>query len=385
MVIGCILGLPGCDGGPSNPPAAPPVTVTVSCPVEQEVTDYAEFTARTTAVDSVEIRAHVWGYLQKVHFKEGSLVKKGDLLFELDARPYEAEYARTRAALASAKAHTVRTLADLERAKRLLPQNAISQADYDLAKDDHEVAVAAVAVAEAAADAAKLNLDFTKIAAPIAGRISRYLVTVGNLIQSGDQANSTLLTTIVSTDPMYVYFDVDDRTVRPLRRLLRQHAAETGGTETIPVTLTLANENGSHHQGVIDFIDNQINPKTGTLRVRGSFPNKDESLLPGLFGRVRVPIGSPHSALLVTDRAIDTDQGQKIVYVVNDKNTVVSCPIRTGAVHDGMRVIEDGLKPGQRVVINGLQMIRSGATVETTVVDMPRQCRRSEDQGAGQF
>jgi RND family efflux transporter MFP subunit len=385
MLVGCCLALPGCRKAPSAPPAAAPVSVKVSYPVESDVTDYAEFTARTAAVNNVEVRAHVWGYLEKVNFKEGSLVKKGDLLFELDRRPYAAEYARAQAALTSAKAHEARTVADFQRAATLLPKNAISESDYDLAKDNRDVAAAAVKVAEAAVNTAKLNLDFTRITAPISGRISRYFVTVGNLIQSGEQANSTLLTNIVSTDPMYAYFDVDERTLPALRRLVQHGAGGSGGEGALPVMLGLANEEELRHRGAIDFIDNQVNPKTGTLRVRASFPNKDESLLPGLFGRVRVPVGSPHRALLVTDRAIDSDQGQKIVYVVNDKQEVVSCPIRTGAIHDGRRVIENGLKPGQRVIINGLQSVRSGMTVEATLMDMPRQRRGSESRGPSQL
>jgi RND family efflux transporter MFP subunit len=383
IVVGCCLVLPGCGRAPRDPPAAAPISVKVSYPVEGEVTDHAEFTARTAAVDCVEVRAHVWGYLEKVHFKEGSLVKKGDLLFELDPRPYEAECARSLAALASAKAHESRTLADFTRAEELRPKNAISQSDYDLAKDDHDVAVATVKVAEAAVNIAKLNLSFTRITAPIHGRVSRYNVTVGNLVQSGEQSAPTLLTNIVSVDPMYVYFDVDERTVPSLRQFLRQCDGRSGSEGGIPVMLSLANEDGFRHRGTIDFIDNQVNPKTGTLRARASFPNKDESLLPGLFGRVRVPVGAARRALMVTDRAIDSDQGQKILYVVNDKKEVVSCRIRTGALHRGLRVIEDGLKPGQRVVVNGLQTVRSGMTVEPTPVDMPGQDRKSGDRGPG--
>ena len=255
----------------------------------------------------------------------------------------------------------------------MLPQKAIAQSDYDLAKAIATRRPAAVKVAEAALNTAELNLDFTKVTAPISGRISRYLVTVGNLVQSGDQANVTLLTTIVSVDPMYAYFDVDERTVLRVRQLIREGKAKSAREAAMPVMLGLANEDGFPHRGTIDFVDNQVNPKTGTLRVRGMFPNKDEALLPGFFARVRVPVGAPHQALLVTDRAIDNDQGQKILYVVNDKNEVVSRPIRVGLLHDGLRAIEDGLKPGERVIVNGLQTVRPGITVEPKLVDMPRQ------------
>jgi len=380
LVFGCCLAFTGCTRAPLDPSAAATNAVTVSYPVEREITDYADFTARTAAVDSVEVRARVWGYLNKVNFKEGTLVKKGDVLFELDPRPYEAEYARCLANLNSAQAHLTRTLADFKRAGELLPTKAIAQSDYDMAKGNCEEAAAAVKVAEATLKTGELNLDFTRITAPVSGRISRYLVTVGNLIQSADQANVTLLTTIVSVDPMYAYFDADERTVLRVRQLIRKGKAKPAGEVAMPVTLRLANEDGFPHGGTIDFIDNQINPKTGTQRFRGTFPNKDDVLLPGLFARVRMPVSAPHQALLVTDRAIDTDQGQKIVYVVNDKNEVVSRPIRMGLLHDGLREIEDGLKPGERVIVNGLQTVRPGITVQPQVVDMPNSNPKLENR-----
>ena len=385
LVCGCCLALTGCAPVASAPVAPPPVSVAVSCPVQREVTDYADFTARTTAVDSVEVRARVWGYLKKVNFKEGAMVKKGDVLFELDPRPYEAEYNRGLAALKSAQAHLTRALADFKRAGNLLPQKAIAQSDYDSAKDNCDEAAATVNVAEATLKTAELNVEFTKVVAPIGGRISRYMVTVGNLIQSSDQANVTLLTTIVSVDPMYACFDVDERTVLQVRQLIRAGAAGApaggSGRETaMPVTLGLANEGGFPHAGTVDFIDNQVNPKTGTLRLRGTFANHDDVLLPGFFARVRIAVSQPHAALLVTDRAIDTDQGQKILYVVNDKNEVASRPIRTGLLHDGLREIVEGLKPGERVVVNGLQAVRPGITVEPQVVEMPRSGPKAESR-----
>ncbi|MGA2031799.1 MAG: efflux RND transporter periplasmic adaptor subunit [Thermoguttaceae bacterium] len=378
LVLGYCLGPTGCSRAPSETPPTEPVTVTVSYPVERNVTDYADFTARIAAVDSVEVRAHVWGYLEKVNFKEGTLVKKGDVLFELDQRPYQAEYGRALASLTQAKAHLTRTTADFRRADELLPKKAISQSDYDLARGDRDEAAAAVMVAEAALHTAKLNLDFTTVTAPISGRVSRYFVTVGNLIQSADQANVTLLTTIVSVDPMYACFDVDERTVQRVRQWLRNGKADSAADTGLPVALGLATEEGFFHQGTINFVDNQVNPKTGTLRVRGVFPNKDEALSAGFFARVRVPVGPPHPALLVSDRAIDNDQGQKILYVANDKNEVVSRPIRVGSLHDGLREIEEGLKPGERVIVNGLQTVRPGVTVQPQVVDMPKSNPKSE-------
>jgi RND family efflux transporter MFP subunit len=194
---------------------------------------------------------------------------------------------------------------------------------------------------------------------------------VGNLVQAGDQGGGTLLTTIVSVDPMYAYFDVDEHTVLRVRRLIREGKARSARDGEVTVWLGLANEDGFPHRGAINFVDNQVNPKTGTLRLRGVFPNKDEALSPGYFARVRVPIGFPHQALLVSDRAIDSDQGQKIVYVVDKGNKLVSRPVRLGAVHDGLRAVDDGLKPGDRVIVNGLQQVRPGITVEPNLVDMP--------------
>jgi RND family efflux transporter MFP subunit len=241
--------------------------------------------------------------------------------------------------------------------------------------------VAGLDVAKANCDLAALNLDYTRVTAPVDGRVSRYVVTVGNLIQSGDQNGGTLLTTIVSVDPMYAYFDVDERTVLRVRQLIRERKARSARETEWPVSLGLATEEGFPHPGTINFEDNQVNPKTGTLRVRGVFRNKDEALSPGFFARVRVPIGQAHQALLVTDRAIDTDQGEKVLYIVNKKNEVVSRAVRLGALHDGLRVITDGLKPGERVIVNGLQLVRPGITVEPKLVDMPTSGGRGHESG----
>jgi RND family efflux transporter MFP subunit len=204
---------------------------------------------------------------------------------------------------------------------------------------------------------------------------------VGNLIQSGDQGGGTVLTTLVSVDPMYVYFDMDERTVLRVRQLIREGKASSSREAAWPVALGLANDEGFPHRGTIDFEDNQVNPKTGTLRVRGVFPNEDELLSPGLFARVRVPIGRAHRALLVTDRAIDTDQGQKVLYVVNGKKEVVSRPVRLGALHDGLREITEGLEAGERVIVSGLQQVRPGLTVEPKLADMPNGSQKSQVRG----
>jgi RND family efflux transporter MFP subunit len=377
LVPGLCLALAGCARAPSEAPAAAPPPVTVSYPVEREVTDYADFTARTAAVDSVEVRARVSGYLDRVNFKEGALVKKGDVLFEIDPRTYRAVLAMAEGNLESAVARVKRLDADLARADELIRSRSLSREGYDKIVGDRGEAMASQAALKAAVERARLDLGFTKVTAPVSGRISRYFVTVGNLVQAGDLTGGTLLTTIVSVDPMYAYFDVDEHTVLRVKQLIREGKAKTPDDVEIPVSLGLANENGHPHRGAIHFIDNQVNPKTGTLRVRGVFPNKDEALSPGYFARIRVPIGVSHKALLITERALDTDQGQKVVYVVDKDNKVAFRPVRLGALHDGRREITDGLKPGERVIVNGLQLVRPGMTVEPNLVDMPTSKTRT--------
>jgi RND family efflux transporter MFP subunit len=371
LVLGLCLALAGCARTPSDAPPAAPPAVTVSYPVEREVTDYADYTARTAAVDSVELRARVSGYLDRVNFKEGALVKKGDVLFEIDPRTYQATLHTAEGTLAAAEARVERLTADLARGRQMIVSRAIGREQFDKIAGDYSEGVASRTALKATVERARLDVSFTKVIAPVSGRVSRYNVTVGNLVQAGDaQITPTLLTTIVSVDPMYAYFDVDERTVLRVKQLIRAGQAKSPDEAEIPVWLGLANEDGHPHRGTINFIDNQVNPKTGTLRVRGVFPNKDEALSPGYFARVRVPIGAPHKALLITERALDTDQGQKVVYVVDKDNKVTSRPVRTGALHDGLREITDGLKPGQRVIVIGLQQVRPGLTVEAKLVEM---------------
>jgi RND family efflux transporter MFP subunit len=364
------LGMAGCTRAPSQGPSTSPTPVTVSNPVEREVTDYVDFTGQTASVDSVQVRAHVWGFLDKVNFKEGALVRKDEVLFEIDPRTYQAGLDQAKADLESKQAAAIRAEALYKRTASLVKGGAASREDEDKDREDSLVAKANIAVADANVHTAELNLGFTRVTAPIGGRVSRTLVTKGNIVQSGDQAGGTLLTTIVSVDPMYAYFDGDERTVLRLQKLIREGKVEYPGLK-LTVLLGLANEDDFPHRGTIDFVDNQVDTETGTLRVRGVFPNADETLFPGLFVRVRVPIGEPHKALLITERALDNDQGQRIVYLVNKENKVVSRAVRLGALHDGLRVIEEGLNRDDRVIINGLQQVRPGASVELTVIEMP--------------
>jgi RND family efflux transporter MFP subunit len=342
--------------------------VVVSYPVEREVTDYADYTARTAAVDSVEVRARVGGYLEKINFKEGILVKKGEVLFEIDPRPFKAQVGFAKAQVAANEALAKKAKLDNIRNKVVAKTpGAVSQQDLDLYQAAEDQAAANVDNANATLESNELNLTYTKVLAPIDGRVSRYNVTVGNLVVQ----DQTLLTTIVSVDPMYVYFDVDERTVLEVRKTIRAGKRKSARDVEWPILLSLANEEDFPHKGVINFVDNQVNPKTGTLRIRGVFSNENELLSPGYFGRVRVPISNPYKALLVSDRAIDTDQGQKIVYVLDPSNKVLVRPVRIGALHGGMRVIEDGIQSGDRVIVNGLQQVRPGLVVEPTLVAMP--------------
>jgi RND family efflux transporter MFP subunit len=371
LALGLALSAAGCARAPAQVPPAAPVSVTVSHPVEQYVTDYADFTARVAAVDSVEIRAHVWGYLKSVNFKEGDLVQKGHVLFELDPRPYQALLNQAKAKVAQDNAQLAFDEAEHQRNLQLYERTAVTRSQLDKTAATRDIDLANIEADKAAVATNALNLEYTKITAPVSGRVSRYGVTVGNLILSGDQGGGTLLTTIVSVDPMYAYFDVDELTVERARQLVRTGKFKSGGETTVPVSLGLAAEEGFPHQGTINFVDNQVNPKTGTLRARGVFSNKDEALSPGFFARLRMPVGPPHRALLVSDRALDSDQGQKIVYVVDKDSKVVTRSVRLGSLHDGLREITDGLGRGERVIVNGLQQVRPGVTVEPKLVRMP--------------
>jgi RND family efflux transporter MFP subunit len=371
LALGICLGIVGCTSSPDGAPASVPVSVPVSYAVEREATDYKDFTARIAAVDAVEVRAHVWGYLDKVNFKEGALVKKGDVLFELDPRPYQALLDQAKAKVAQDEAQLSFDEAEYQRNVKLIASAAVSRSDLEKSAAARDVDLANIAADKALVASRELDLQYTKVTAPVSGRVSRYIVTVGNLIQSGDQGGGTLLTTIVSVDPMYAYFDVDEQTIQRVQGLFREGTIMSVDEAAWPVSLGVTTESGFPHQGTINFVDNQVNPKTGTMRVRAVFSNEDGALAQGYFARVRVPVGRPRQAVFVTERALDNDQGQKILYVVNDNNEVVSRAVRAGQMHHGLRTIEEGLKPGERVIVNGLQQVRPGVIVEPKLVAMP--------------
>jgi RND family efflux transporter MFP subunit len=352
----------GCGGEPRPQAPGPPI-VTVAVPVEQAVTDQVDFSGQTAAVESVELRARVGGYLQKVEYKEGNEVKKDQVLFEIDPRPYQAELDRAQAKVKSTQAEVAQAESAYERAARLRPMGAISEEDYEKSLRTRDVAVAEVAAAQANLAVKQLNLDFTKVLAPIDGRADKADVTQGNLV-SANLIDATVLTNLVRLDPMYVYFNADELTILRALRRIREGKMPSREEKAPEVLLGLGNGQDYPFHGTIDFVGNQFDPSTGTVSVRGVFPNKDRSLAPGLSARIRVPLGESHPALLVSDRALGTNRGQKFLYVVDGKNQVEERPVTVGALHGGLREVVDGLKPGERVIINGLLRVRTGITVD---------------------
>jgi multidrug efflux system membrane fusion protein len=342
----------------------PPPPVTANQPVERDVLEWDEYPGRLDAVSMVEVRARVSGYLQSVHFKDGAEVKKGDLLFVIDPRQYQAELDRTEADLNQAESRLELANNDYARAERLLTSKAISEEEADSRKKAKREAEAGIQSARAMVETAKLNVEYTHITSPIDGRISRKLITEGNLV-NGNQGQATLLTTIVSLDPVYCYFDADEQSVLKYQQLAREGKRENVSDGKLVCELELANETGFPHKGNLDFEENRIDPATGTLRLRGIFPNPgpDRMLQPGFFARVRVPGTSKYPALMIPDLAVGTDQGQKFVYTVNDKDVIEYKIVKLGPLVDGMRVVRSGLEPKAWVLVTGLMSVRPDAKV----------------------
>jgi multidrug efflux system membrane fusion protein len=371
VAAGCALALiTGCKpkagaGGAGKGGAFGAMTpsVTVSQPVQREVIDWDEYSGRLEAIETVDVRARVNGYLQSIHFKDGAEVKKGDLLFVIDPRPYQAELDRAQAELVQAQTRFELATSEAARAERLLKTKSISEEEADARNEAKRAAEASILSAKATVETARLNLEYTHITAPIDGRVGRKMMTEGNLV-NGLQGQSAILTTIVSLDPIYCYFEPDENSVLKYRKLARE-GTKSGLSVNIACELQLANETGFPHHGVLDFVDNRVDSGTGTLRLRGGFPNPgpDHVLQPGFFSRVRVPATAKYNGLLVPDLAISTDQAQKVLYVVNDQNTVEIRPIRLGPLLNGMRVIRQGIQPNDWVVVNGLMSVRPGAKV----------------------
>jgi RND family efflux transporter MFP subunit len=349
--------------------AAPPVKVEIGTPIEKEVTDFQDFTGRLEAVEAVEIRARVSGYLTKIAFDErielGAEVSAGAPLFEIDERPFRIALQNAEAQLAQADAKLKTSSAELARTEELFKKNAATQSDVDRDTGAKLLSAAQIEAGKAAVAQATLDLEFATIKAPISGRISRSIPSIGDLITPA----TGQLTSIVSVDPMHLYFDMDEPTLLTLQALIREGKLKSAQETEIPLLLGLQTDEDFPYRGRIDFVENQVDPNTGTIRVRGVFANpKPERgprpLAPGLFGRVRLPLGEPHKAVLIPERAIGRDQGSPFVYVVSAGNEVVYRRVKLGALHEGQRVIRDGLDASERIVTNGLQRVRPGAKVE---------------------
>jgi RND family efflux transporter MFP subunit len=357
--------------GAQAPSAPPPPKVTVVQPVVREIMEWDEYTARLDAVDSVEVRPRVSGYLQSIHFQDGSTVKKGDLLFSIDPRPYDAAFRRTQADAEMAKSRLELARKNFARAGHLLASHAISQEESDIRQSNVRQAEAALEEAQAAVDAAKLDVEFTQVRAPVAGRVGRKLVTEGNLINGGVGTQGTLLTTIVSLDPIYAYFDADEGSVLKYSRLARTGQRPSSRDHRNPVRLALADETGFPREGVMDFVDNQVDRGTGTVVARAVLPNPDLSLLPGLFARLQLPGSGLYRATLLPDEAVGSDQSQKFVFVVDGEGTAQYRAVTVGPLVDGLRVVREGLTPEDRVVVRGLQRVKPGVKVDAQTESIP--------------
>src|SRR6202140_352329 len=362
MMVLLAVTLAGCDGKPAPQAAAAPPPVTVAQPAKRTVTDWDEFTGRFDAVEEGQVRARVGGFAPPVEFRDGAFVNAGDLLYIIAPRPFEAVAEQADGQLSDAHAKAELAKRELDRALTLVQTSAVSESTVDQRRQALQAAKAAQTQAEGLLKAAQLNIEFTHVAAPVGGRVSRHLISIGNLVQ-GSEAGSTLLTSIVSLDPIYIYFDMDEATYLKYNRLYFEGKRPSSRENPNPVQVTLTGETKPSHDGKVDFLDNRLDVSTGTLRGRAVIPNKDYSILPGQFGRVRLIASAPYEALLLPDTAIATDQSRKIVFVVKDDNTVEARAVTLGPLDEGLRVIREGLKPEDRVIVDGLQRARVGAKV----------------------
>jgi RND family efflux transporter MFP subunit len=346
------------------PPPPPPPQVTVAPALARQIDEYDEFTGRLEAVDAVELRARVSGYVQRVAFSQGSEVRRGDVLFVIDPRPYQAELDRAAAELQRVRSQAELAQSEVERARTLVHKQAISREEFESRTSAVQEAAASIRAAESAVARARLDLDWTRVRAPIDGRVGRAEVTAGNLVQGG-AAGATRLTTLVSVDPIYLSFDTDERTYLK-HGLVRAVANAASSGQGRAVQMALAGDTTFAREGRLDFVDNQLDVATGTVRARAVFPNRDRSLAPGLFARVRLAGSARTQAVLIRDAAVGTDQDRKFVLVLKPDSTVEYRRVTLGPLAEGLRVVADGLAAGERVVVNGLQRARPGARVSAT-------------------
>jgi multidrug efflux system membrane fusion protein len=365
--LGLMLVSAGCAKKAEAPKqGAPAVTV---APVEQKsIVEWEEFTGRTEPVDSVEVRPRVSGYIQEVKFQSGQLVKQGDVLFMIDPRWHQATFDQRHAEFEEAKVKCENAKREADRSQHLLETRAISVEEGDQRQYRYQEAKAECQAAQAAFDSAKLDLEYTQVRAPIAGRVSRALLTEGNYV-SGNAGGASLLTTIVSVDPVYVYADVDENSLLKFNALAQAKKLETDGDGKIPVQLQLADEQEFAHAGYVESFDNRLDANTGSILLRAVFPNPDGRIVPGLFARIRIPLSERYPALLVEERAIGTDQAQKYVLSLTSSNTVEYHSVSLGPLMEGKRIVRSGLTGKEEVVVNGLQRVRPGMPVspETAV------------------
>lgn len=366
------LALAACSEKPAQTPAASAPSVTVATPVKRTVTDWDEYTGRFEAVEQVDVRARVGGFVTRVGFSDGEIVHKDDLLYLIDSRPYDAAAAQVDGQLADARARVELGKRELDRTLELSKSQNVADAIVDQKRQALQAAEAAVIQSEAALKRAQLDIEYTHVLAPMDGRVSRHLVSVGNLVQGGD-AGATLLTTLVSLDPIHIYFDLDEPTYIRNSKLWFEGKRPSSRDTPNPVQILLTGETRPSHDGAMDFVDNRLDVSTGTLRVRAKVPNHDLSILPGQFARVRLIGSSPYDALLIPDTAIASDQSRKIVFVVKDDDTVEAKPVTLGGLDEGLRIIKDGMKPDDRVIVEGLQRARVGQKVSPHVAQAAAQ------------
>jgi multidrug efflux system membrane fusion protein len=364
LALAAVLVLSACGKAAETSQQPPVAQVSVAEVIQQPINEWDELSGRLEAPESVEIRPRVSGFIDAVAFAEGSLVSKGDLLFQIDPRPFQAEVKRLEAQLQQARAGQTRAISEARRGERLRQSNAISAELADARASAAQEAKAAVSGIQAELDNARLNLSFTRVTAPIDGRISRAEVTAGNLVGAGQ----SLLTTVVSTDKVYAYFDADERVFLKYIELARQDGGDA--RDASPVYLGLSNEDGYPHLGQLDFLDNQANPKTGTIRGRAVFDNRDGQFTPGLYARLKLVGSSTYDATLIKDEAVGTDLGKKYVLVLGDGNSVGYRAIELGPKLQGLRVVRSGLAKGEQIVVNGLQRAIPGSTVDPQSVPM---------------
>ena len=362
LAILAVAVMSACGKTPEQAAAMPPAKISVAKVLEQPVNEWDEFTGRLEAPETVQIRPRVSGQIDQVAFTEGALVKKGDLLFQIDPRPFQAEVRRLEAQLQQTKAAATRSDNEAQRGERLRQSNAISAELADSRTTAAQEARAAVAGIQAQLDLAKLNLSFTRVTSPISGRVSRAEITAGNLVT----ADVTALTSVVSTDKVYAYFDADERVFLKYTQLARN--GQRGATT--PVYMGLSNEDGNPHLGQMNFVDNQVNPKTGTIRGRAVFDNSDGTYTPGLYARLKLVGSGTYSAVLINDEAVGTDLGKKFVLVMDGDNKSAYRAVELGPKIEGLRIVRSGLNKDDTIIVKGLQRVRPGSPVTPEVIPM---------------